>query len=321
MVIPGAGAPPLQAVIATMLQGVAAELVGLAPPPVITLLGAEERPVGLANLVGTEPRGPLPQVSVKGGRLAAGLRFEVRGGDLPQTDTAIFTLHGRLLGARKRLLARGFLRLDGGEFSPPEPEPGGGGFRRSASYRVLFEYRYRDVDGAASLITRIPVHRDLGERGADRETSVVTGGTVRWDEEQAPVLMVRGPWAVARLSMLAFLPAGPPGVAVVVRRSFTGAAGAPPPVAALTDLAAAAHAEVTFPALSDLLAILPPTGDAVELGDWDADLTPDLYEIRSLALVPPIVLTRSIDRLEIVTATDAGWTGNKAVVYLRVEGA
>lgn len=324
MLIPSEGRPSLSTVIAAMVQAITDELVGLAlPPPAITVLSATEQPVGLASLVGfADQGGLLPPIEIKGGRLAASLSIAVQGSDPAHADTAVFNLHGRLLGARDPLRAKGFLRLDGGEFTPPELVPPTTDWRRTAYYTALFEYSYLDTDGAVGLITRIPIETDPETLGSpDAETSIVVGSTVRWADGELPALVVRGPGDVGRLTALAYLPAGSPAVSVTVLRTSTGASGAPTPVAAIEDLVGATHAVVSFATLDLFLAALPDTGDAVELGDPNPLHVPDPYSIHTRAFSPEIALPRSIDRLQISVSPASGWSGAAAVLYLRAAGS
>lgn len=324
MLIPSEGRPSLATVIATMVQAITDELGGLAPPPpAITVLSATEQPVGLRDLVGfADQGGLLPAIAVKGGRLTAALSIAVSASDPAHADTAVFELHGALSGARDNLRRKGFLRWDGGDFTPPELVPSSTDWRRTASYKALFEYSYLDTDGAVGLITRIPVEADPETLGSpDAETAVVAGSTVRWADGELPSLVVRGLGGVGRLTALAYLPAGAPAVSVTVLRTFTGASGAPAAVATLQDLAGAEHAAVSFATLSGFLAALPDTGDAVELGDPNPVHLPDPYSIHTRAFSPEIALPRSIDRLEISVSPASGWSGAAAVLYLRAAGS
>lgn len=320
MPIPGNATPPFADVLAGLIGGLAAELAGLpGPPPTIQVVEATPRPVGLSNLVGLDNPGGLQFAVIKGGRLEVGLRLDVLRADLSSTDAALLATHATLLDRRPQLRTRGFLRFEPGELTPAETAPGG--FLRSGSYRALYEYRYRDVDGAASLIVRLPVDSDLEQpSGPGHEEWVVTGPLVRWDREGQPVLRLRGPGLLQRLSVLSFAPGPPPPVAVTLTRTFTGAIGAPAAVATLADLAASEHATLTFPTLADFLAGFDAAAEEVELGDWDLDGVPDRYAIRNRALSPEIALPRSIDRLEISAQPAAGWSGHPAVLYLRTQG-
>lgn len=320
MPIPGNATPPFADVIAGLISGLTAELAGLpGPAPTIQVLEATPRPVGLSNLVSLDNPGGLQFAVIKGGRLEVGLRLDVLRADLAGADAALLAAHSTLLDRRLNLRARGFLRFDPGALTPAEEAPGG--FRRTGSYRALYEYRYRDVDGAASLIVRLPVDSDLDAAGGPgHEAWAITGPLVRWDREGQPALRLRGPGRIQRLSVLAFMPGSPPPVSVTLTRTFTGAAGAPATVTSLADLAAGEHATLTFLTLADFLAAFAPASEEVELGDWDLDDVPDRYEIRARALSPEIALPRAIDRLEISAQPASGWDGHPAVLYLRTQG-
>jgi hypothetical protein len=321
--IPGNGAPPLNDVITAMLGHLDDALDPLPFDPAVRLLTVRERPVGLANWRGVEVFGSLVPVALKGGRLDAGVLFEVSGPDPGQAETAAVQLHGTLLGARDVLRGHGFLRIDGADFSLPEEDEGGGTWRKTISYRVLYEYQYQDVDGSASFITRIPAQVDLEE--TDREVAVITGRMVRWQLEEPdqeipppPTLVVRGPTSIPALTVAAFLP-DVPGAEVVLLRTFDGATGVPPTVATLQELATAEHVRWSASLaqfLGELTAEVPP--DTVELADLAGN--PGSYELRTFTFGPALVLPRSIDRLEISTSAD-DWDGSDAVVYLRAEGA
>lgn len=321
MPIPGDATPPFADVLAGLISGIQAELSHLpAPGPTIQVTEATPRPIGLSNLVGLDSPGGLRFATIKGGWLDVGLRLDVTGADAVSADAALLAAHSTLLDRRPRLRARGFLRFEPGALTPAE-DLGSGSFRRTGSYRALYEYRYRDVDGAASLIVRIPVDSHLEETGGPgHEAWTVSGVLVRWDREGQPVFRLRGPGRLQRLTVLAFLPGVPPPVSVTLTRTFTGAAGAPAAVASLADLADEPHSTLTFPTLADFLAGFDAAAEEVELGDWDLDDVADHYDIRTREVSPEIPLLRSIDRLEISAQPAAGWSGHPAVLYLRAQG-
>ena len=328
MPIPGNATPPFAEVLASLLSGLAAQLASLpAPSPTVAVTEATPRPVGLSNLVGLDSPGGLQFATIRGGRFEVGLQVGVEAGDAASADAALLAAHATLLDRRPHLRALGFLRFEPGVFTPAEPFHGG--FRRTGSYRALYEYRYRDVDGAASLIARIPVDSDLDSPlgaldASGHEAQVVTGPLVRWDREGQTTLRVRGPGRLLRFSALAYMPGAPPPVAVTLTRTYTGAIGAPAVAASLADLAdpmAAEHATLSFSTLADFLAGFVAATEEVELGDWDLDHVADRYALRTLALAPEIALRRPIDRLEISVQPGAGWVGHPAVLYLRAQGA
>lgn len=104
------------------------------------------------------------------------------------------------------LRAAGFLQLAPVGASLAERPGATDIWRSTVDYSVLYEFRYRDADGAESLISRIPI--DIDSNFPDHTS--VSDDMVRWDEEAAPALNVgrksaRG-FRVDALSVLAFLP-------------------------------------------------------------------------------------------------------------------
>jgi hypothetical protein len=332
LVIPANGAPALDAVIDQMLTRLKAR-VPADPPPAdpalpatsLRLLSVAERPTGLANRLGNETHGSLGPLSVKGGRLEAAVLFETWGANPAAADTAALTVHGALAGARDLLRGEGFLRVDGADFSLPEEDAVAGGWRKTAAYSVLYEYRYLDTESAASLIVKIPADADQEALGLSRETTVVTGRTVRWDDEESLLFSLRGPGGLSGLSVLAFIPGTVPAGPVVVRRTFDGAAGAEDVFADLASFLPAVsgaaptsrHARIDYPTLTAFLNDLGAPADSVELGDWDVDTLPDTYPIHSHAFPQAIELPRFADRFEIVPPAAA--LSETAVLYLRAE--
>ncbi len=309
MDISGAGAPPLNDVITQMLG----HLEGPVPPNRARLLSVRERPVGLANWRGVEVFGATVPVILKGGRLEAGVLFDVTANQAQQAEDAALALHGQLLAQRDALRTAGFLKIEGPDFSLPEADDANV-FHKTVSYKVLYEYQYRDVDGTASFITRIPVDVDREEAGSpDRESLLVTGPVVRWDREGTPALAVRGRGTVPRLTLVTFLPVLP-AVPVEVLRTFDGASGAPAVAASLQDLAGAPHIRRSYASLVDFLADFPAAVDTVELADLDGN--PATYPLRTFIFGPQLHLPRPSDRFEITTSAGA-WGGSGAVLYLR----
>ncbi|HEX5717382.1 MAG TPA: hypothetical protein VF179_14590 [Thermoanaerobaculia bacterium] len=321
MDIQGNGAPQLNDVITTMLGLLEGDVL----PNRARLASVRERPVGLANWRGVDVFGSIVPVALKGGRLDAGVFFEITR-DLPdEADTAALELHGTLLAARDGLRAAGFLRIDGPDFSVPVEDQDTHVWRKTVTYRVLYEYQYRDVEGSASFITRIPARVDPEEGSPDHQVAVITGRVVRWQRKEEdkgipapPTLVVRGPTSIPGLTVAAFLP-DVPGADVVLLRTFEGATGEPDTATSLQELATAEHIRRSAPLadfLNELTAPVPP--DTVELADLAGN--PGSYELRTFTFGPAIVLPRPIDRLEISTSAGA-WDDSDAVLYLRAEGA
>lgn len=290
------------------------------PAPSVSVASVKERAVGLGNRRGTETRGSFAVVELKGIRLDALARFQLWASGPAEAETAMTSLNTNLMADRDELWTKGFLRL-ALEATPPAdlvPAPISA-WRKHADYRVLYEYPYTDTDGAESLIARIPVGID----SKFGESTTVTDEMVRWDNQDAPPLVVRGRFSVGGLSALVFIHGPGPSGTVTLMRTFDGATGAPATHAPLAAFLAAVagsnaperHAQVTFASLSDFLAAFSAAGDPVALGDWDADGVPDEYQPRTLALEPAIQLPGAADRLEIIYQSAA--FDQVAVVYLR----
>ena len=331
LVILANGAPSLDVVINQMLARL---LLALPSPPLPAatprLLSVAQRPVGLANRRGTETVGPLGPLALKGGRLDAAVQLEVSASSAANADAAALAVHGALMAARDGLRTDGFLRTAGADFTPAEETAAPGIWRKTASYRVLYEYQYLDADAAGGLIVRIPAEADLEELDSpDRETTVITGATGRWDDETASAFGLHGPGALAGLSVLAFIPGTAPTGSVTVLRTFDGAAGAPASHLTLASFLAAVsgpvpaerHAQVAFPTLTDFLTALGAPTDSVEMGDWNLDGVADSYLIRTFPFAAGVELPRFADRFEIAYQIVPPATGfdQKAVLYLRME--
>lgn len=328
------GAPALDLVLTTLLgvlQGHIPPAGGSLPVAGVSALSVQERILGLGNQRGSERRGGFAAVALRGGRLQGTARFDLWGSSPAQVDTRVTQLQGALLAAKAALWSAGFLKLAAAGASSAEHLQPPNAWRRSVDYSFLYEYHYQDGDGAESLLARIPIHSDLEELGSlVRETGVVTDRMIRWDDLAAPALeLAAGATAGVRidgLAGLATLPGGWTGQAVTLARLRRSAAAAPTVYPDLTTFLAAVshpvtpdrHAQVGFPTVAAFLAAFSNAGAALELGDWDEDGTPDLYEPKSLAFTPPLQLA-SADDLFRLSYQDAALDA-KAVIYLRTSG-
>ena len=322
--------PLLDHVLATMLAALqdAADLApvpGL-PDPVLGVAEVREQAAGLGKQRGTELRGSFP-VDLKAICLDARVRFLLWATGPVEAQAAMTALNARLLAARDTLRAAGFMRLDLADATLIDTVASLNGWREQVDYRVLYEYSYEDTDAAASLIARIPIQADQEVLNSpSRETTTVTDELVRWDEQAAPRLLVRGRSRVGRVAALTFIPVAPAAPVTLVR-TYDGAPGPPVNHATLADFLAAVagpqpperHAEVRFSTLADFLAAFSAVGDPITLGDWDANSVLDTYQAHALLLVPAIELPRPVDRLELsygdLTLDQVG------VVYLRARRA
>jgi hypothetical protein len=288
------------------------------PTSNVSVVSVVERAVGLGNRVGTEMRGSLMVAAVKGSRLDAVVRFEVWASQPDSVNTAIQDLHEQLLASKQTLRGLGFLRLGATETSLAEFDVTLNAWHKTCNYKVLYEFRFQDSDGAESLIARIPI----AVNSEYNESTIVTDRMVRWDNQTAPMLRLRGRTNLTRLSALTYLPEPSPSGSVTLTRTFEGATGVPtsyPNLAAfLTAIAGATanrHGQVTFTSVSTFFAAFKDAGDAIELGDWDSNSIPDLYQSRLLNFSPPIQLVSAGDRLEIAHTNTS--LNQVAVVYLQ----
>lgn len=221
------GTSSLEQALADMLAVLEEYLQGL-PSPSVSVASVTERALAVGNRRGTERRGSFAVLALKGGRLEAVVRFQFLADESADVDAAVKTLQERLLAARDDLWAAGFLRIAAEETSLAEHVSGLDAWRKTADYRILYEFHYEDSEGAESLIARIPIDSDLEERDSpQRETTVVTDEMMRWDNQAAPALEVRPgvrhPFRVSALFIIAFLPDGWNGQEVTVSASVGGA--------------------------------------------------------------------------------------------------
>ncbi len=300
------------------------------PAPDVILMAANDVGVGVGNYIGGEQRGPLMQVEVKGGRLDARIRFMLWGSNANEVNVAMLALQGRLLAVREALRSVGFLKIIAQDSTLAQHDTELDAWGRLADYQVLYEFRYDHSDAAQSLIARIPINADQEQFGsAQRESTVVTDELVRWDNENAQPLVLRGRTAIGVLTALAFLGTTAPDGTVTLTRTFDGAVD-PPEVhpdlvsflAALNDPSAPQrNARLVFATLSDFLAGFTETGTPQPLGDWDLDGALDEYRMFELAISPAITLSAAGDRLEVSYGNGNEPLNQIAVLYLRASRA
>ncbi len=291
----------------------------------VSMVSLRERTVGIGNWRGTERRAGFAEIALKGRRLEAVIRFRLWGNSAEAVEDAVDQLHRDLLAATTELWREGFLHIEAKETSEAEHVAAIPGWRKHCDYRILYEYRYQDTDGAESLIARIPIHGQVDTGG--RETTEVTDELVRWDDRAAPPLILTAsagrPARVLGLAALATLPAGWDGAPVTLARLRRDAAGPPTDYPDLATFLAAVtresdperHARVTFPSVTGFLARFADAGDPVELGDWDEDGTADSYRPARLTFESPIVLPSHDDLLQLSYSDPQ--LDSKAVLYLR----
>ena len=325
----------LSAALDDMLKGLNDFLKGLPKPAGalpernVSTVSVTERSLGLGNIRGADKRGAFAATVLKGGRLEAVVRFQLWGNGPEQADEAVEALHKVLLADRDTLLKlkiAGFLRLQAETSASAEHVAALNAWRKTAEYRVLYEYHYEDSDGARGLIARIPVHSDPETRNApQRETTTVTDETMRWDNEAAPRLVVRGRVTIKSFSALANIPGAVPTGTVILRRTFDGAIGAPVNFLTLDDFftnvggsaPTVRHAEVSFASLDKFLAEFKTAGENVTFAGLKDDDPPAEYQARILTPASAIELPQVTDRLELIFQNPAFDQG--AAVYLRAQ--
>ncbi len=309
---------------------------GSLPAANISFITAKEVPTGLGNHIGQERLSHFA-FALKAGRLAADIRFQLWAQTPNDVDTAVDTLHAQLLDAKAGLLAPDpassmptarFLRFAATQSAVAEHIQSLSGWRRTAEYRLLYEYPYIDADAAQSLIAQIPIHADPEALDSpDRETAVVTDKMVRWDQESVPILAIHGQQTVHHFSTLTFVPAAPPSGPVRLLRTHTDALNPPVVFPDLAQFVTAVtdpntpenNAQVTFATFTDFLAAITITDDPIELGDWDEDSDLDSYTPGLLAFSTPISLPNPTDQLTLIydpDSTDPTFD-QTAVIYIQ----
>ncbi len=294
------------------------------PEPSVSVVSVSERAVGLNHRIGTEMRGSFPIVALRGIRLDALVRFQDWAADPSQVEIALANLNAQLMADHDALRSAGFLHLKLENTLSADQVPTLNSWRKQADYRVLYEYRFQNTDGAESLIARIQIDSDPEELDSlQRGTTIVTDQMVRWDDKAAPAFIIRGRFNIGGLAALQFVSSADPSGTVTLTRTADGLTGQPTLQPTLQAFLAAVtdsntldrHSQVVFNSLGDFLSHFSSAGDPIVLGDWDANNIPDSYTPLFLPIDPAISLPSVFDRLEI---TYQGNVFDKvAVVYLR----
>jgi hypothetical protein len=282
----------------SVLQPFVPQQVANLPKPSLSLVRAEIRGAGIGNYIGMSTDGSIATVEHHAIRAQAVARFSLWGADPFAVDQAVTGLNASVFAKRDDLLASGFLKLTFDGTAPAE-ELLGLGWRRNADYDVLYEFPYTDTGGALSLLVRIPV-----DETSTGQQWMVRGDIARWDNQQAPPLVLRGPAAITEIAALAFFPhaAQEPTGPVRIVRTFDGA---PAPtdsgtlaafIAQTTAGVPARNVYVELPTISALLAVFTPDGAPLGLGGNGG--APDRYIPTHLVLPSSIVLPTIADRLE-----------------------
>jgi hypothetical protein len=296
------------------------------PDPAVVVLQLAPRSLGIGGLRGLGREGGFAVKELRGGHVEATVRFQVWGDRMDSANAAMLGLQGRIFAAQSSLYAAGFLEVAGTAGALADQQ--GEAWARTGDYRVLFEYHLAPAPDAGSLIARIPIHAEqVGDAGLVTETTTIGDDLVRWDEQDAPALVLRGARAVDSVAALSFVPGPAPTGSVRVLRTNEHAAGPPRDFATLPEFLAAlddplapeTHGQLNLASLGDFLTAFTPVGDTVPLGDWDGVGGVDAYEAGRLDLTPAVQLPTAQDRLEI--SLELSPFDQVAVVYLRAAGS
>lgn len=315
--------------VTAMLTALDGFLPGSSPASTVSLVSAAERPVGVGNWRGNVERGAVAVVGERGGRVDARVRFDLRAATAEDASAAVRALQLQVRNALPGLAEFLVLEPDGG--APAELIDATEKWRQSVEFQVLYEYRYEDPEEAGSIIVRIPVNL----RGEQHEDDLVTRDLTRWDREEAPPLVVRGPRTIGELALLAFTGGGAPAGKVTLRRTFEGAPALAHP-ADLAGFAAAVAAgdaaELELPSVQALLDQDPtptppprPTVTLARLPDPPVGPPPPTpppgvpapFQAYSVAALRDARLERPGDRFEVAYEHPAFPFPSSAVVYLR----
>ena len=157
------------------------------PENTVSLTALAHRSLGLGGRRGVFSSGEVAIAELRGGWLDGAVRFDLWGVDLPAVNGMATSLQADLFSDGLNLRRQGILQLklvaatDQGEGAPIR-------WHKTLDYALLYEYRFADADGAASLIARIPI--DGATDATPIGTTTVTDRMVRWDNVEAPVLEV-----------------------------------------------------------------------------------------------------------------------------------
>jgi hypothetical protein len=275
------------------------------PPNTLGVVSLNQRSLGVGGRRGMERSGGLDVAELRGGWLEAVLRYELWGADPATVGGLAATLQADLLAAAPTLRAGRLLQIRLADTA--DAAEAGGNWRRTVDYAVLYEYHYRDTDGAVSLIASVPIHGSTDFSGV--EVTTVTDHMVRWDEHGAPALLIAPSpgqlLSVAGLTVAAFLPGGGPAGSVtrtIERGGETESVSFSSLAAFLSDFA--------LPLTPIELLTLPPP---LLPGETQAVRA---FESRRRPFAPPVVL-RGGDRLEVRFSEASFPTGSPAEVYLQ----
>lgn len=269
------------------------------PAASVTLLSFAEKAAAVGNRIVDERRGPFSVSALKARRFDATVGFQLQAATLGDLKQLRLDLQSRLLANQADLRKGGVLTLSIDGIPVPENSGAPPAWHQVLSYRVLYEFQYRDPDDAGGLIARIPISF-IGEFN---ENTVVTDDLARWDENDAATLEVRRRGRrtkqVNALAIFAFLPTGFDGDAVTITVTIGGFQQQ--------------KLFATLRVFRDAFALEP---DAVTFAGNEYRV--GLMEFPNPDFPAPIELVRGDDSIQISYTAPPLAAGSQAVVYLRV---
>ncbi len=282
------------------------------PPNGVALAEFQHRSLGVGGRRGLRALGPMDVAELRGGWLDGVVRFDLWGPNPTVVNEGAQQIQAGLLGAGLELRRRGLLRLrlaasKDEEFESPTR------WRRTLDYSVLFEYRFEDSDGAASLIARIPVDDETDHGAPSHGHTEIRDAMVHWDDAGAPALELlaqphAAPIRIRAVSIAAFLPGGGPAAQVVgtlVRAGVTETQTFPSLTAFL--------AQFTLVTDGALQLVFPP----FPLQPGEVQVVRE-FQVGERRFDPPLVLSGAGDSFRIEFGLAAFPGGNQSQVYLQV---
>jgi hypothetical protein len=299
---------------------------GTVSKSLVSVVNFKERSVGLGNRISTVKFGGFNLQEIKGMRFDTLVRFQ----QLADTFEAINSDHDKLCNALltdlDNLKKLGILQLNLERSSDIEFVASINAWRIISDYKILYEFQYTDSDDAASLIAQIPIESRLENFDQFPEVfDVYSENMIRWDNESASPLLIKGPAELKILSGISFIPSDIPSGHVSIIRSFFGTTQEPKIYASLSSFwdsvagqnSTEINAQVKFDSISDFLNTLTSTYEPLLLGDWNLEDKPDQYEVASTSFKSSICLKSKSDFFNI--KYEGIKFNHPGVVYLRAD--
>jgi hypothetical protein len=271
----------------------------------------EYRALGLGGRYGMLTNNGVDIAELRGGWLDAVVRFDIWASNPDAANKAVAAIQNDLLSNGRKLRRARLLRLK--LIAVADGDRGAeSGWRKTLDYSVLYEYRYSNTDGAASLIARVPIDSQTDSGPTTHETTEVHDWMSLWDNASASTLIITAPprrtLRIDGLAIAAYLPAGGP--TGVVTQQITSAG--------ITQT-------TTFATLSVFLASFTSSGAPLKLVYPPLPRQPGevsgshVFQVGELRFDPPITL-KGGDVFQISFDAAAFPADDLSQVYLRALG-